>query len=248
MESKLNNGIKSIINDFKISCDKIKLLECNEDFYNQIQDVLKSIKNEEENIDYATEISNLNESITNEQSFYLNKIGFSLNDLPNNSLLESAANILQETGIYDYNSNSLLNKYISMIEVGKKKKELVDNIDEHINKLKTVIDQQNDLKFELSNKTYTPIGYKAKEINMDLVENVTIDLYHEKIIELVRKIDDIETKDMAICEEIEKLKSNQKKIYYGLPPNMDQTMIAVKMAEQTLKSISKQIIEKLEKK
>lgn len=247
MESKLNNGIKSIINDYKVSCDNFKSLESNEDLYNQIQDILKSITDEGENVNYAKEILNLNESINNEQTFFFNKIGFSLNELSDNPLLESAANILQETGIHDYNSNSLLIKYLSMVEIGKKKKEFVDYIDEHISKLKTVIDQQNDLKFEVSNINYTPVGYKAKEIDIDTVETVSIDHYHEKITELVRKIDDIEKKDMAICEEISKLKLEQKKMYHGLPPNMDQAMMAVKIAEQTMKSMSKQLIEKLGK-
>lgn len=239
--------MKLILDEFQVSCDNVKLLDDNEDLYNQMQHILKSILIEGEDINYATDFSNLIESVKKEQSFYLNKTGFSLNDLSENSLLESAANILQETGIDDYNSDSLFLKYMSMIEKSNMQTNYINEISEHINKLKIIIDLQNDLKFEVSNITYTPIGYTAQPIDIDKIENTSVDLNCKKIIDLVKKIDNIEKKDMFVCEETLKLKSDQKKMYHGLPPNMDQAILAIQLAEKTMKSMSKQLIEKLGK-
>jgi len=133
MEDKLNSGMKLILRKFEESGNKLKLLEGNKELYNQMQYILKT---EGDDINYFTKISNLEESIKNEQSFYLNKMGISSNTLPENIQLESASKILQEAGIDDYNSNSLFTKYMSIIEICDEQKKLVDDIDEHINKLK----------------------------------------------------------------------------------------------------------------
>lgn len=242
MADKLNSGMKSILSKFKDSCSKLEQLEGNKELCNQIQYILKT---EEENIDYATKISNLEESIKNEQSFYLNKTGISTNILSKNIQLESASKMLQEAGIDDYNSNSLFTKYMSMIEICNKQKKFIDDIDEHINKLKVEIEQQDDLKCELSNITYIPMGYTAVPIDIKPNEKVqTVDNY-EEIVELVKKIANIKKKQVDICKEASELKSKQRKLYHGLPPNIDQAKMAVQITEQTMKSISKKLMEKI---
>lgn len=243
---KLNAGVKSIVNDLEVSCDKIKALGNNQELYDLMQNIIKSLSTKGENIDYATKISNIEESINNEQSFYLNKTGISLSILPENKLLESAANILQETGIDDYKSNSLFLKYMDMVEKCNKQKEFIDDIDEHMDKLKKVIELQNDLKCELSNISYTPVGYIPKPINVESNEGDLCFDNCKEIVELVKKIVDIEKKQVDVCTKISELKAQQKKMYHGLPPNMEQTIIAVQLVEEQKKSISKKLIEKLD--
>jgi len=246
---KLNLGIKSIVRKIQNSCDKIKLLEGNDELCNQMQCIVKFLSDEGEDIDYATKILNLEESLKNEQSFYLNKTGISLNTLPNNIQLESTANILQEAGIDDdYYSNCLFTKYMSIIEKCKKENEFIDDIDKHINKLKLIIEQQDELKCKLSNITYKPVCYTDEPINITPIESVqTIDNC-ENIIELIKNIADMENKLTDISKETSELRSEHKRIYHELPPNMDQATMAVQIAEQTMKSVSKKLVEKLGKK
>lgn len=245
---KLNKGIKSIASEVHRSCDKVKLLGGNNELYNQMQSILKALSAEGEDVDFATKILNHEECLKNEQSFYLNKTGISFNTLPNNIQLELAANILQETGIDDYYSDCLFIKYISMIEKCKKENKLIDDIDESINKLKLVIEQQDDLKCELSNIINKPFDYMDKPINITPIDSVqTVDNW-EQIVELIKKIADVENKLTDISKKTSELKSEKKKIFHGLPPNMDQATLAVQIAEQTMKSISKKLVEKLEKK
>lgn len=242
---KLNMGMKSIVSEFEVSCDKAKQLKDNKELYNQMKYTVKKLSIEGESIDYATQLSNFSEALKNEQLFYFNKTGISQNFLSRDVQLESAANILQETGIDDYNASSLFTKYLSMIEKCNKQKEFIDDIDEHLNKLKMIIEQQNDLKCELSNINYSPIGYTAEPINIKPIESIqTVDNCDE-IVKLVKKITDIEKKQEEICSETSELKSEQKKLYHGLPPNMDQAMMAVQIAEQTMKAITKKLMEKL---
>lgn len=243
---KINAGIKSIASELKTSCEKVKLLEGNEEFHNQMQCVYKSLSTENENNDYASEMLNL-EDLVNEQSFYLNKTGVSVNTLENIPL-DYAANILQETGIDDYNSNSLFTKYLSTIEKCNEKKKFIDGIDELINKLKIVIEQQNDLKCNLSNISYLPVGYTAKPIDTELIKSIeTVDNY-KKIVEVVKNIADIEKNQTNICKQISELKSEQNKMFHGLPPNVDQATMAVQITEQKMKSMSKQLVDKIGKK
>lgn len=244
----LNVGMKSIVSDLEDSCNKLKSMEGNEELYKQMHSIIQLLSNEVENINYATQISNVEEFIQNKQAFYLNKIGINLNALPENSLLESTSNILQEIGIDDYRSTSLFTKYMSIIEKYTKEKEVIDDINEHINNLKIVIDQQNDLKCELTNMTYKPIGYTAELDYINSIESVQTVTNCDKIVELLKKIDDIEKKQANIGKETSELKAEQKKIYHGLPPNMDQAIKAVQIAEQTMKSVSKKLAEKLAEK
>ncbi|XP_022176762.1 uncharacterized protein LOC111038125 isoform X1 [Myzus persicae] len=242
---KLNMGMKSIVNEFKISCDKVKQLKDNKELFNQMEFTVKTLSIEGENDDYATQFSNFKEAVKNEQSFYFNKTGITHNFLSKNEQLESAANILQETGIDDYNASSIFTKYLSMIEKCNKQKEFIDDIDEHLNKLKIVIEQQNDLKCELSNINYSPVGYTAEPINIKPIKSIqTVDDCDE-IVKLVKKITDIEKKQEEIYSATSELKSEQKKMYHGLPPNMDQAMMTVQIAEQAMKAISKKLMEKL---
>lgn len=245
---KLNSGVKTIVSDVEVCCDKIKALGDNNELYDQMQNIIKSLSTKGENIDFATKISNIEESVNNEQSFYLNKTGVSLSVLPENKLLESAANILLETGIDDYKSNSLFIKYMDMIENCKKQKDLNDDIDEHIDKLKKVIELQNDLKCELSNINYSPVGYIPKPINIKTNEGGPCVDNCKEIVELVKKIADIEKKQADVCTKTSELSALQKKMYHGLPPNMDQAIMAVQLAEQQMKSITKKLIEKLDSK
>ncbi|XP_025194329.1 uncharacterized protein LOC112593951 [Melanaphis sacchari] len=242
---KLNMGMKSIVNEFEVSCDRIKQLKDNNELYNQMEHIVNTLSIEKENNNYASKILNFKESVDNEKLFYSNKTGISLNFLSKNEQLEYAANILQETGIDDYNTNSIFTKYLSIIERCNKQKELIDDIDEYLNKLKIVIEQQNDLKCELSSIKYSPVGYSAEPINIKPIENIQTVDNCDAIVELVKKVTDIEKKQEKICLETSKLKSAQKKTYHGLPPNMDQAMMAVQIAEQTMKSITKKLMEKL---
>lgn len=244
---KLNTGMKSILSEFKDSCDKVQNLEDNNELYNEMQAILKSLSTEEENTDYGSRILNLDESVKNEQSFYLNKTGTSLKTLPSNLHLDSASKILQETGVDNYNSSSLFTKYMSMIEKCKKQKEFVDDIDENINKLKILIEQQNELKCELSNLTYNPVGYTAELVDITPTDSEQTIENSKQIIELIKKIADFEKKNADICKETSDLKLEQKKSYHGLPPSLEQATIAVQMAEKTMKSVSKQLVEKLGK-
>ncbi|KAF0761844.1 Uncharacterized protein FWK35_00009673 [Aphis craccivora] len=242
---KLNMGMKSIISEFKVSCDKVKQLKDNNELYNQMECIVNTLSIEGENNNYATNILNFKKSVENEKLFFSNKTGSSLNFLSKNEQLEYAANILQETGIGDYNANSIFTKYLSIIEKCNKQKELIDDIDEYLNKLKIVIEQQNDLKCELSNINYSPVGYIAEPINIKSVDSIQMVDNCDEIVKLVKKITDIENKQEKICSETSELKSTQKKIYHGLPPNMDQAFMAVQIAEQTMKSITKKLMEKL---
>lgn len=242
---KLNAGLKSIINELEVSRDKVKLLEDNHELYNEIQCIVKSLLDDVENINCATQILNLHESLKNEKLFYLSKTGISVNTLPENIQLQTATDILLETGIDDYNSNSLFSKYMSMIEKCSKEKELMDDIDQCINKLKIVTEQQNDLKCGLSNITYMPVGYTAELIPVKSIENVQINENCAKIVELMKKIANIEKKQLDICKAIAEMKSEQKKMYHGLPPSMDKAIMAVQIAEKTMKSVSKKLVEKL---
>lgn len=242
---KLNMGMKSIVSEFKVSCDKVKQLKDNNELYNQMEYIVNTLSIEGENNNYATNILNFKESVENEKLFYSNKTGSSLNFLSKNEQLEYATNILQETGIDDYNANSIFTKYLSIIEKCNKQKELIDDIDEYLNKLKIVIEQQNDLKCELSNINYSPVGYIAEPISIKSIDTIQTVDNCDAIVKLVKKITDIENKQEKICSETSELKSTQKKIYHGLPPNMDQALMAVQMAEQTMKSITKKLMEKL---
>ncbi|XP_060837168.1 uncharacterized protein LOC132919518 [Rhopalosiphum padi] len=242
---KLNLGMKSIISEFQVSCDKIKQLKHNNEFYNKMEHIVKTLSNEGENNNYATKILNFKESVENEKLFFSNKTGISFDFLSKNVQLEYAANILQETGIDDYNANSIFTKYLSVIEKCNKQKELIDDIDEYLNKLKIVIEQQNDLKCELSNINYSPVGYIAEPINIKPIESIQTVDDCDAIVKLVKKITDIEQKQEKIYSETSELKSAQKKMYHGLPPNMDQAMMAVQIAEQTMKSVTKKLMEKL---
>ncbi|VVC40715.1 Hypothetical protein CINCED_3A021903 [Cinara cedri] len=243
----LNDSMKSIVNELEASCYKLKSMEGNEDLYNQLNSIIKSLSIEVKNNEFAMQISNIEESIKNKQHFYRNKFGIELNALPENAQLEFTSNLLHETGIddNDYRSNNLFTKYMSMIEKTRKQKEIIDDIDEHINNLKIVIEQQNDLKCELSNITYTPVGYTAEPININYIESVQPVTNCDKVVELVKKIHDIEKNQADICGKILELKAEQKKVYHGLPPNIDQTIMAVQIAEQTMKSMSKKLAEKL---
>lgn len=137
---------------------------------------------------------------------------------------------------------------MSIIEICDEQKKFVDDIDEHINKLKIEIEQQNDLKCELSNISYVPTGYTAELIDIKPIEKIQTVNNCEEIIELVKKIDDIKKKQADICKETSELKSEQKKMYHGLPPNMDQAIMAVQIAEKTMKTMSKKLMEELVKK
>lgn len=243
---QLNTGMKSILSELEVCCDKIKSLEDNKELYNQMQHTVKSLTTKGENIDYANKISNLEELIQSKQLFYLNKTGISLEILPEKNHLEFAAKILQEIGIDDYNSNSLFIKYMELIEKCKKQKQFVDDIDEHINNLKKVIERQNDLKCELSSINYSPIGSTAKPVDIKLDQSIQCVENRDEIVELVKNIADIEKKQIDVCNEISELKTKQKKLYHELPPSMDQAIMAVQSAEQSMKSISKKLIEKLE--
>ncbi|KAL5244928.1 hypothetical protein ACI65C_012338 [Semiaphis heraclei] len=242
---KLNMGMKSILNEFEVSCNKVKQLKDNKELCSQMEYILKTLSNEGEKNDYASQLSNFKESVKNEQLFYFNKTGISHNFLSKNVQLESAAIILQETGIDDYNTSSLFTKYMSMIEKCNKQKEFIDDIDEHLNKLKIVIEQQNDLKCELSNINYSPVGYTAEPINIKPIKSTQTVENCEEIVTLVKKITDIEKKQEEIHSATSELKSEQKKMYHGLPPNMDQAMMAVQIAEQAMKAITKKLMEKL---
>lgn len=242
---KYNMGMKSIITEFEVSCDKVKQLKGNKELYNQMEYIAKTLSIEGENNNYATKLSSFKESVENEQLFYFNKTGTSFNILSKNLQLESAANILQETGIDDYNTSSIFTKYMSMIEKCNKQKEFIDDIDEHLNKLRIIIEQQNDLKCELSNINYSPVGYIAEPINIKTIDSTQTVENCDEIVKLVKKINDIEKKQEKICSETSDLKSEQKKMYHGLPPNMDQAMMAVQIAEQTMKSLTKKLMEKL---
>lgn len=243
----LNEGMKSIVHELKIAHDKLQKCEDNQDLCNQIQCILKYLSTENDNINYATDILNLKESIKNELSFYLNKTGTSSNTLSENSELDLAAKILQEIGIDDYKSSCLFTKFMSMIEKCNKKKECIDEIDEHINKLKIMIEQQNDLKCELSNITYSPVGLTTELINVKPMNQVQPIGNCEKIVKLIKKIADVENKHVDICKETSKLKLEQNKLYHGLPPNLEQATIAVQMAEKSLNSMSKQFSEQFRK-
>lgn len=242
---KLNMGMKSIVSEFKISCDKVKQLKDNNELYNQMEYIVNTLSIEGENNNYATKILNFKESVENEKLFYSNKTRSSFNILSTNEQLEYAANILQETGIDDYNANSIFTKYLSIIEKCNKQKELIDDIDEYLNKLKIVIEQQNDLKCELSNINYSLVGYIAEPINIKPIDSIQTVDNCDAIVKLVKQITDIENKQEKIYSKTSELKSTQKKIYHGLPPNMDQALMAVQIAEQTMKSITKKLMEKL---
>ncbi|XP_008187544.1 uncharacterized protein LOC103310595 [Acyrthosiphon pisum] len=182
---KLNMGMKSILSEFEVSCDKAKQLKDNKELYNQMKYTVKKLSIEGESHDYATQLSNFKEALKNEQLFYFNKTGISQNFLSKDVQLESAAKILQET------------------------------------------------------------GYTAEPINIKPIESIqTVDNCDE-IVKLVKKITDIEKKQEEICSETSELKSEQKKMYHGLPPNMDQAMMAVQIAEQAMKAITKKLMEKL---
>lgn len=242
---KLNMGMRSILSEFEVSCNKIKQLKDNQELQNQMEYIIKTLSIEGQDNDYATNISNFKEIVKNEQLFYLNKTGISIDSLSKNVQLESAANILQETGNDDYNASSIYTKYMSIIKKCKKQKEFIDDIDDHLNKLKIVIDQQNDLKCELSNINYSPVGYTPEPIIIKPIESIqTVDNCDE-IVKLIKKITEIENKQVEICSKTSELKSEQKKLYHGLPPNMEQAMMAVQIAEQTMKSVSKKLMEKL---
>lgn len=242
---KLNMGMKSIVSGFEVSCEKVKQLKDNKELYNQMIYIVNKLSIEGESNDYATQLTNFKKALKNEQLFYFNKTGISQNFLPEDVRLESAAKILQETGIEDYNASSLFTKYLSMVEKCNKQKDFIEDIDEHINKLKVIIDQQNDLKCELSNINYSPVGYTAEPINIKPIESIQTVDNCDKIVKLIKKITDIEKKQEEICLETSELKSEQKKMYHGLPPNMDQAMIAVQTAEQAMKAITKKLMEKL---
>lgn len=245
---KLNAGMKAIVNKLEVNCHKIKQLEGNDELYNQFQNIVKTIKNNDENIDHASKMSNCEDSCNSLESFYLNKTGVSFDALAENVQLETAANILLETGVDDYNSNSLFTKYMSIIEKCAEEKQSIDDIDEYINKLKEVIEQQNELKSELSHITYTPIGYTAKPISEEPIETVDIDDECDNIMQLIKKISELEKKQADVCKTASELKSEQKKNYHGLPPNLEQAAMAVQIAERTMKSVSKKLAEKLGKK
>lgn len=244
-KEKLNAGFKSIVRLLEVTCDKIKLLGDNQELYDEMQFIVKSLLNEEQYIDCATKILALQDSVKNEKSYYLNKTGMSLDNLPENTRLESSANILLETGVTDYNSVSLFTKYMSMIEKCIKEKDFVNNIDECINKLKIATEQQNDLKYELSHISYTLVGYTSEPIPVKPIESVQIDDNRDKIIKLMKKIDDIEKKQAEVCKATSNLKLEQKKMYHGLPPSVEKATIAVQMAEKSMKAVSKKIVEKL---
>lgn len=242
---KLNAGLKSIISEFEKSCNKVKLLEGNEDLYHQMQCVVKSLSTQGEKNDFATEFLNLEKSLQEEHSWYMDKTGISISTLPENSELTTAVKILQETGVHNYNSDSVFINYMSIIEKCKNKKKLIDDIDKQISKLKIAIDQQNDLKSELCNVTYTPVGYTAKPIHINSIKDFHLIDDYEKIIDLVKKIHDIEVKQADICDEVSKLKSEQLKMYHGLPPNEAQATMAVRAIEDRKKTISKQLMDQL---
>lgn len=244
----LNAGMTSLVSELEASCNKVKSMEGNEELYNQMHSIIELISTEVKDVDYVTQISNIEESNKTKQHFYLSKTGIDLNALPENSLLESTTNILQEIGIDDYRSTSLFSKYMSMIEKFTKQKEVMDDINEHIKNLKIVIEQQNDLKCELSNITYTPVGYTAEPIYINSIESVNTVTNCDKIVNLVKKIDEIEKKQEDIYKKTSELKAEQKKMYHGLPPSMDQAIKAVQIAEQTMKSMSKKLAEKLTEK
>lgn len=243
-EDKLNAGFKSIIRQLEVSCDKIKLLEDNEELYNEMHHVAESLLNKESNIDCATKIQTLQNSVKNEKLYYFKKTGISPDNLIKNTLLESAVNILLETGIDDYNSTSLFTKYMSMIEKCTKENDVINDIDECINKLKIATEQQNDLKCELSHLTYAPVSYTSEPIPIESSKNVQIDNNCDKIIKLIKKIKDIEKKQADICKATSELKSEQK-MYHGLPPSIEKATMAVQMAEKSLKAVSKKLVEKL---
>jgi hypothetical protein len=246
-EEKLNAGMKSILNDLEVACDKLKLLDGNDELYNELQDMAKSLSTEVENGDYVKNILKLKESVKSEQLFYLNKTGISFDTLLENEYLETAANILLETGVYDYSSTTLFLEYMSMIEKYEEQKKFIDDVDERINQLKIVIEKQNDTKRELSNIHFSPAEFTFEPIQINPIKSVQPIENRKEIVELLKKIDDIEKKQAYICEKTATLKSEQKKLYHGLPPNMDQALMAVKIAEETMKSVSKELVKKLEK-
>lgn len=246
-EEKLNAGMKLILSDLENACDKVKLIDGNDEFYNYLQNVAKSLSTEVENGDYVKNILKLQEYVKNERLFYLNKTGISFDTLLENEQLEAAANILLETGIHNYNSRSLFLEYMSMGEKCKKQKQVIDDVDEQINKLKIVIEKQKDTKRELFNMHLSSVEYTIKPIKLNPIESVKPIENCKEIVELLKKIDDIEKKQADISEETSKLKSEQKKMYHGLPPYMDQALMAVKITEETMKSISKELVKKLEK-
>lgn len=245
---KFNVGMKSIVSELEDMCNKVKLLKGNEGLYNEIQCIIQSLSTQGEKNDYATGILNLEKSLQEEQSWYMDKTGISISTLPENSELTTAIKILQETGIHNYNSSSLFTHYMSIVEKFNKNKEIIDGIDEQISKLKIVIDQQNDLKSELCGVTYTPVGYIAKPIDINPINNFHKIDDCEKIMDLVRKIHDIEIKQEDICNKVSNLKSEQLKMYHGLPPNLEQATIAVNTIENKKKTISKQLMDQLGKK
>lgn len=246
-EEKLNAGMKSILNDLEVACDELKLLDDNDELFNQLQSIAKSLSTEVENGDYIKNILKLKESVKSEQLFYLNKTGISFDTLLENAYLETAANILLETGVYDYHSTNLFLEYMSIAKKCEKQKKFIDDVDERINQLKIVIEKQKDAKHELSNIHFSPVELTYEPIQINSIDSVQPIENCKEIVELLKKIDDIEKKQADICAKSSALKSEQKKMYHGLPPNMDQALMAVKIAEETMKSVSKELVKKLEK-
>lgn len=246
-EDKLNAGMKSILSDLEVACNEVKLLDGNDELYNHLQDIAKTLSTEVENGDYVKNIFKLEESVKTERSFYLKKTGVSFNTLPENAQLEAAANILLETGIHDYCSNSPFLVYMAMGEKYKKQQEFIDDIDERINQLNKVIENQKDTKRQLSSVHFLPTEYKFEPVQINPTENVQPVENSKEIVNLLKNIDDIEKKQADICAKTSELKSEQKKMYHGLPPNMDHALMALKIAEETMKSVSKELVKKLEK-
>ncbi|XP_050540015.1 uncharacterized protein LOC126904801 [Daktulosphaira vitifoliae] len=246
MEGKFNSGLMSIINNLKGSCEMIKLSDDNQLLYNQILSLIKLLPNNGEYFDYFSELCQTKEDIFTEVSYYEEKMGISINLLPNNMLLDSAIKILMQTGIYDYYSNSLFLKYMMIVGNCSRQKLYMDNLDEHIKKLKIAIDQQNDLKCELSSINYTPIGFTAESINIKPINGPQNVENCEKIINLTKKIFELEHKQVEVSKVLSEIKNGQKKKYRGLPPNIEQAMVAIQLAEKNMKIVSKKLIEKLE--
>ncbi|XP_050441818.1 uncharacterized protein LOC126846457 isoform X1 [Adelges cooleyi] len=243
---KLNSGMLSIINNFKACSEKIKLCEDNRLLYNEINYLIKLLPNQGEYFDYFTEILKIYEENNNEQSYYQKKMGISVNSIPTIVNLDISAKILQQTGIDDYNSNSLFMKYMSMIEKCNRQKLSIDVLDENIKKLRTAIEQQNDLKCELSNINYVPVGFTAETIKIKPINSLQDIQNCDNIIQLVKKISEMENNQVEISKKVLELSAEQKKQYRGLPPNMEQAMKAVQYAEKTMKTLSKKLVEKLE--
>lgn len=246
---KLNAGVKSIINNIEASCDKIKALEDNKKLHDQMQRVIDSLSTKGENIDYAAKISNIEELVKNERSFFLKKTGVSPSNLLETKSLEDAAKILQEAGIDDYKSNSLYMILMDIIETHSKQKKLIYDVDEYIHKIKKVADLQDDLISELSMINYSLVCFKPKQLNITPKNGINKTLENRnEIVEKVKQLSDLEKKQMDVCKKTTELKEQQKKLYHGLPPNLEQTTMAVRLAEQQMKSITKKLIEKLNNK